>query len=199
VPAAAPGGPLADEPAVGASLAAGVDVACCSGDKLLGGPQAGVIVGRRDAVRRIRTHPLMRALRVDKMTYAALEATLQEYLAGRATKSVPVARMIGMSADEIEARAARLAERLRAGGFGALIVDGVSTIGGGSAPGSALPSRLIAVSLPNETPDNLEARLRRLDPPVIARIENDRVVLDLRTVLPEQDETLARALLGLSR
>jgi L-seryl-tRNA(Ser) seleniumtransferase len=196
VPAAAPGGPLADEPAVGASLAAGVDVACCSGDKLLGGPQAGVIVGRRDAVRRIRTHPLMRALRVDKMTYAALEATLQEYLAGRATKSVPVARMIGMSADEIEARAARLAERLRAGGFGALIVDGVSTIGGGSAPGSALPSRLIAVSLPNETPDNLEARLRRLDPPVIARIENDRVVLDLRTVLPEQEQILGEVLLA---
>ena len=199
VPAAAAGGPLSDEPAVAASLAAGVDVACFSGDKLLGGPQAGIIVGRRDALQLIRRHPLMRALRVDKMTYAALEATLQEYLAGRAIEHVPVARMIAMTAGEIETRAARLADRLREAGFGAEIVDGASTIGGGSAPGSALPSRLIALSLPGDTPDSLEAKLRRLDPPVIARIEQDRVLLDLRTVLPEQDERLAGLLLSLSR
>jgi len=199
VPAAAAGGPLSDEPAVAASLAAGVDVACFSGDKLLGGPQAGIIVGRRDALQLIRRHPLMRALRVDKMTYAALEATLQEYLAGRAIEHVPVARMIAMTAGEIETRATRLADRLREAGFGAEIVDGASTIGGGSAPGSALPSRLIALSLPGDTPDSLEAKLRRLDPPVIARIEQDRVLLDLRTVLPEQDERLAGLLLSLSR
>jgi L-seryl-tRNA(Ser) seleniumtransferase len=198
VPAAAPGGPLGDEPVVAASLAAGVDVSCFSGDKLLGGPQAGIIVGRRDAVQAIRTHPLMRALRVDKMTYAALEETLLEYLAGRAIERVPVARMIAMTAGEIEARAARLADRLRAAGFGAEIVDGASTIGGGSAPGSALPSRLIALSLPGDTPDSLEAKLRRLDPPVIARIDEDRLLLDVRTVLPEQDETLAGLLISVA-
>jgi L-seryl-tRNA(Ser) seleniumtransferase len=196
VPRAAPGGPLGDEPTVGASLAAGVAVACFSGDKLLGGPQAGIIVGRREAVQAIRTHPLMRALRVDKMTYAALEATLLDYLSGRAMERVPVARMIAMTAAEIEARAVRLAERLRAAGFGAEVVDGASTIGGGSAPGSALPSRLIALSLPGETPDGLEARLRRLDPPIIARIENDRLLLDLRTVPEELDETLEELILS---
>jgi len=196
VPAAAPGGPLSDEPVVAASLAAGADLVCFSGDKLLGGPQAGIIVGRRDALQMIRRHPLMRALRVDKMTYAALEATLQEYLEGRAIAHVPVARMIAMTATEIEARAGRLADRLRAAGFGAEIVDGASTIGGGSAPGSALPSRLIALALPGDTPDTLETKLRGLDPPVIARIEHDRVLLDLRTVFEEQDETLGELILS---
>jgi L-seryl-tRNA(Ser) seleniumtransferase len=196
VPAAAPGGPLGDEPAVAASLTAGADVVCFSGDKLLGGPQAGIILGRREAVQAIRTHPLMRALRVDKLTYAALEGTLLEYLAGRATERVPVARMIAMTAGEIEARAARLADRLRAAGFGAGIVGGASTIGGGSAPGSALPSRLIALSVPGETPDSLETKLRRLDPPVIARIEHDRLLLDLRTVPEELDQTLEELILS---
>jgi L-seryl-tRNA(Ser) seleniumtransferase len=193
-PAGEPGGPLADEPVVGASVRAGVHVASFSGDKLLGGPQAGLIVGREDALRRIRAHPLMRAFRVDKMTYAALEATLQEHLAGRADATVPVARMIAATADAIGARAEALAGRLRAAGFTAEIVDGASTIGGGSAPGSALPTRLVSLGLPGGTPAALEARLRRLDPPVIARIERDRLLLDLRTVLPEEDDELARLL-----
>ena len=198
-PAGEPGGPLAGEPSVGASIRAGVDVACFSGDKLLGGPQAGVILGRRETVARIRTHPLMRALRVGKMTYAALEATLQEHLSGRAAQTVPVARMIATPVDAIEARARALAAHLDAAGFRTTILDGASTIGGGSAPGSALPTRLLAIALGDESPDALEAKLRRLDPPVIARIEDDRLVLDLRTVPPEEDEALGAALTRLAK
>jgi L-seryl-tRNA(Ser) seleniumtransferase len=169
-----------------------VDLCCFSGDKLLGGPQAGIIVGRMTAIERVRTHPLMRALRVDKMTYAALEATLAEYAAGRATTTVPVQRMLTMTADEIRARAAALAEQVNAiGGWKAELVAGVSAIGGGSAPGVELPTWLVAIAKDGLTPDALEERLRRLTPPVIARIEHDRVLLDLRTVLPHQDAQLA--------
>ncbi len=183
---------LADEPVVADSIAAGADVVMFSGDKLLGGPQAGIIAGTEPAVSAIRRHPLMRALRVDKMTYAALEATLQEYDAGRAGDAVPVIAMLAMSPGEIERRAQTVAASIAASGCSAAIVDGVSTIGGGSAPGSALPTRLIALSHPSAHASELEARLRAGDPPVIARIEDDRVVLDLRTVLPEEDEVLAR-------
>ena len=178
------------------SVAAGVDVCCFSGDKLLGGPQAGIIVGRTAVVDRIRTHPLMRALRVDKMTYAALEATLAEYAAGRADATVPVRRMLTMSADDIRARAEALAAAIgEVEGWRAELVAGSSAIGGGSAPGVELPTWLVAIAKDGLTPDALEERLRRLTPPVIARIERDRLLLDLRTVLPEQDAALA-ALLG---
>ncbi len=185
---------VGDEPIVGQSLATGADVVCFSGDKLLGGPQAGILVGRREWLQRIRTHPLMRALRVDKMTYAALEATLLEYAAGRASETVPVARMIALTADAIGARARALSARLVSGRVRTGVVDGWSTIGGGSAPGSALPTRLVVLAIDGLTADALEERLRRLDPPVIARIDTDRLVLDLRTVLPEQDALLARLL-----
>ena len=188
--------PLAGEPAVQATVAAGVDVCCFSGDKLLGGPQAGIIVGRAAVVDRIRTHPLMRALRVDKMTYAALEATLAEYAAGRAAATVPVRRMLTMTADEIRTRAEALAAAInRVAGWHAELVAGSSAIGGGSAPGVELPTWLVSIAEDGVTPDALEERLRRLTPPVIARIERDQLLLDLRTVLPEQDRPLA-ALLG---
>jgi L-seryl-tRNA(Ser) seleniumtransferase len=180
---------------VQASVGAGADIVCVSGDKLLGGPQAGIILGRRDLVTTARRHPLMRALRVDKMTYAALEATLFEHLAGRAAGTVPVVRMIALGAAEIEARARAIADRLAAhAGWRTEIIDGLSAIGGGSAPDVRLPTRLLAVSRDGLTPDALEARLRALEPPIIARVENDRVVLDLRTVLPGQDEIVAEAL-----
>jgi L-seryl-tRNA(Ser) seleniumtransferase len=185
---------LTREPTVQASIAVGVDVVCCSGDKLLGGPQAGLILGRASALTRIRKHPLMRALRVDKLTYAALEATLMEYIAGRASETVPVLRMALMSADAIGARAEVVARRLRDAGYAAEVIDGFSTIGGGSAPGSELRTRLIAIGVPGLSPDALEARLRGLDPPVIARIEDDRVLLDLRTVAVEDDEELTTRL-----
>ena len=187
-----------DEPVVRSSVDTGADVVCFSGDKLLGGPQAGIIVGRRDILGRIRTHRLMRALRVDKMTYAALEATLLEYARGRAHQTVPVASMIALSAAQIEDRARTVAEGLRASTRVQVeIIDGVSTIGGGSAPGSEIPTRLLSVSVGTERPDALEARLRHSDPPIIGRIEHDRLLLDLRTVLPKQDQALTDALLEL--
>ncbi len=190
---------LRSEPTLQGSIAAGVDVVCVSGDKLLGGPQAGLILGRRPLIERIRRHPLMRALRVDKLTYAALTGTLQEYATGHASETVPVIRMLGQHPDAIEARARRLAARLEDSGlYRTAIVDGESTIGGGTTPGLTLPTRLLALERTGLTADALEAALRRLDPPVIARIENGRVVLDLRTVFETHDETLARILRGVA-
>jgi L-seryl-tRNA(Ser) seleniumtransferase len=139
----------------------------------------------------------MRALRVDKMTYAALEATLTEYAAGRASATVPVQRMLTMTADEIRVRAATLADQVNAiDGWQAEIVAGVSAIGGGSAPGVELPTWLVAIAKDGLTPDALQERLRRLTPPVIARIEHDRVLLDLRTVLLHQDAQLASSFIA---
>ena len=181
---------LAGEPSVQASIAAGVDLVCFSGDKLLGGPQCGIIAGTRVLVDRLRTHPLMRALRADKITFAILEATLAEYVAGRARSTVPVQRMLHTSADEIETRAMALGEQLAAHGWQIALMSGSSAVGGGSAPGLGLPTVLLSISRDGQSAAVTEAWLRTLDPPVVARIENDRVVLDLRTVLPEQDATL---------
>jgi len=188
--------PLAGvEPAVQTTVAAGVDACCFSGDKLLGGPQAGIIVGRATVVDRIKKHPLMRALRVDKMTYAALEATLAEYAAGRAEATVPVQRMLTLSVDDIRARAEALAAAINeVGGCRVEIVAGRSAIGGGSAPGVELPTWLVAIAKDGLTPDAVEQRLRRLTPPIIARIERNQLLLDLRTVLPDQDQRLAALL-----
>jgi L-seryl-tRNA(Ser) seleniumtransferase len=185
---------LRDEPIVSESIAAGADVVCFSGDKLLGGPQAGIIAGTRDALDRIRRHPLMRALRVDKLTYAALEATLEEHAIGRSHEGVPVQRMLRMSAAEIGARADALAARLAEAGWTTRVIDGMSTVGGGSAPGAELPTRLVELSRDGESAGTIEQRLRALEPPVIARIQDDRVVLDLRTVEPSADADLARRL-----
>jgi len=187
--------PLGDEPTPRASLAAGVDLVLFSGDKLLGGPQAGIIAGRGDLIGTIRRHPLMRAMRVDKMTYAALEATLQEYAAGRAAQTVPVARMLSADLEDIRRRARALVDGLDNNVLGQLI-DGVSTLGGGSAPGSALPTVLIAASHTTLSATELENRLRHSDPHVVSRIQDQRVVLDLRTVLPDQDERLLLVLNG---
>jgi len=185
------------EPTVAESVRAGVDVCCFSGDKLLGGPQAGIIVGTRPLVDRIRTHPLMRALRVDKLTYAALEATLAEYAAGRADTTVPVRRMLTLTADDIRARATGVAARINAvGGWHAALVASASAIGGGSAPGVTLPTCAIALTHESLGAGAIEARLRAATPPVIARIDSDRVLLDLRTVLPDEDDRLARAIAG---
>jgi L-seryl-tRNA(Ser) seleniumtransferase len=176
-------------------VTAGIDVCCFSGDKLLGGPQAGIIVGRTALIERIRKHPLMRALRVDKMTYAALEATLTEYAAGRAAVTIPVQRMLTMTAEEVRRRAETLTAALAAiPGWRAEIVAGTSAIGGGSAPGVGLPTWLISAAKDGLSPDALDARLRRQSPPIIARIEDGRLLLDLRTVLPEQDARLAALL-----
>ncbi len=186
------------EPAVEDSVAAGVGVCCFSGDKLLGGPQAGIILGTRELLDPVRRHPLMRALRVDKMTYAALEATLAAYETGRAAETVPVQRMLAAPADGLRHRAEQMARalapipRLRA-----TAVPSSSAVGGGSAPGIALPSWAVSLEMDGATPDDLASRLRRLDPPLIGRIEQDRVLLDLRTVFPEQDAQVVEHLRGL--
>jgi L-seryl-tRNA(Ser) seleniumtransferase len=181
---------VGDEPTIQASIRAGVDLITFSGDKLLGGPQCGIIAGTASTLTTVRRHPLMRALRVDKMTYAALEATLAEYAAGRAVRTIPVQRMITMSADDVGQRAGAVAETLAIEGLEADVVDGISTVGGGSAPGSMLPSRLLALRVGGTSPDVLQARLRSQDPPVVARIELGRVVLDLRTIDPHDDRLL---------
>ena len=187
-----------DEPSVAASVRAGAAVCCFSGDKLLGGPQAGLIVGAEEPLSRVRSHPLMRALRVDKMTYAALEATLIEHARGRAAATVPVVRMLAAPVEEIDGRARALAGGLEGHTlFEADIIDGVSTVGGGGAPGSALPTRLVRLTPRGHSASRLAERLRGLRPPVIARIERDRVLLDLRTVPTEQDERLGAILLGM--
>ena len=147
---------LRDEPAPRSSIAAGVDAVLFSGDKLLGGPQAGIIAGKASLIAEVRRHPLMRALRVDKMTYAALEATLQEHAAGRAPETVPVARMLALDADAIRRRAQALIDGLR-GNVSGEILDGFSTVGGGSAPGSTLATVLIALAHPGSSPDDSNA------------------------------------------
>jgi len=185
---------LPGEPSVQASIAAGVDLVCFSGDKLLGGPQCGIIAGRAAMVDRLRSHPLMRALRADKITFALLEATLSEYSAGRAASTIPVQRMLHLSAEEIETRAQALAETLAANGWRVALVSGSSAVGGGSAPGLELPTVLLSIAKDGESADATERWLRSLDPPVIARIEHDLVVLDLRTVLPDQDQALTTLL-----
>ena len=187
--------PMADEPTVQASLASGVDLVCFSGDKLLGGPQAGILAGRAALVDALRTHPLMRAFRVDKLTYAALEATLIEYLAGRADQTIPVRRMLALDVDAIEARARALGDRLVADGWSVALMSGSSAVGGGSAPGLELPTVLLALHRDDLGATALEARLRGLPTPLIARILDDRVVLDLRTIPPESDDQLATLLL----
>lgn len=185
-----PAGILRDEPSVIGSVRAGVDLVMFSGDKLLGGPQAGVLVGNEDCVRHVRRHPLMRALRVGKMTYAALEATLGEYACGRADDTVPVARMIALSIDAIGKRADVVQVALSRAGLDVEVTGGYSTVGGGSAPGTALPTRLVRLHHASLSADELQTALRRQPVPVISRIEDGRVILDLRTVQPGQDEQL---------
>lgn len=185
---------LAYEPMVQQSVAAGADLVTFSGDKLLGGPQAGLIVGREALVARLRHHPLARALRVDKSTLAALQATLLHYLRGEAEEQIPVWRMIAAPLEELSARAAQWAAELRAAGLPATVTPIMSTIGGGSLPGEVLPSRGLA--LDHAAPSALAAALRAGDPPVIVRISEGRVLLDPRTVPQEADEILIQALLA---
>lgn len=187
---------LGDEPRCQDALAAGVDVVTFSGDKLLGGPQAGIVAGRGDLVERVRRNPLMRALRVDKMVYAALEATLAAYAEGRAADEIPALRMLSASVDEIRARAEAFVTRVAntAPELRVALVDGRSVPGAGSAPGVDLPTVLVALAHDGESPDRIESALRGGDPPVLARIERDRVVLDLRTVAPEDEAVVLEAL-----
>jgi L-seryl-tRNA(Ser) seleniumtransferase len=183
-------GELGDEPSVAASLRAGADLVLFSGDKLLGGPQAGLVVGRAGLVGRLARHPLARAVRADKLTLAALEATLADHLAGRRDQ-LPVWRALLLTAAELEPRAAAVAAAV---GPVASLRSGTSVAGGGSLPGEGLESVLVVVDPSPAGATAVLARLRSGDPPVVARVERDRVVVDLRTVPPEQDALVARAL-----
>ncbi len=188
------------EPMIADSLRAGVDIVTYSGDKLLGGPQAGMISGDPALVAKIRANPLFRALRVDKMFYAALEATLLAYLR-EDFDSIPALRMMRIPEDELARRAKQMAERLTAGcpRLQIAVVESRSVLGGGAAPGSTLPTRVLAVKSESINADELCARLRQWETPIIARVDEGRVLLDLRTVEPAQEETIAAALEGISK
>ena len=187
---------LREEPVAASSLRAGVDLITFSGDKLLGGPQAGILAGKKKWVERCRQNPLFRALRVDKMTYAALAATLRSYLRG-ALEEVPALRLIQQTAAEIGERAEKLRaalERELAGRAQVRTQPGRSVIGGGSTPGHSLATTLLAISPKGISAGELAARLRRADPPVIVRVEAERVLVDLRTVFEDQQAALLAAL-----
>lgn len=187
---------LPPEPTPADALRAGADLVTLSGDKLLGGPQAGIVLGRRELIARLRRNPLCRALRVDKLTLAALEATLALYRdPDEARRQIPALRMLALTPDELAARARAFAERLRDAGVRAAAMAGESAVGGGAYPDAVLPTTLVALEV--EAPaDDVARRLRVGTPPVVARIQAGRVVLDLRTVAPEEEDGLLRAVCG---
>lgn len=195
---------LTDEPLVNASIAAGVDIVTFSGDKLLGGPQSGIIAGKKEYVERLRKHPLYRALRVDKLTYAALEATIEAYRRGTETEEIPVLRMLAMSKDQIRERAEKLIASIQSlrspiSDLKFEIVDGVSAVGGGAAPNVVLETALIAVSHARLSASRIEFALRNAKTPVITRIVDDRVIIDLRTVSEDDESEILKAFESVSR
>ncbi|MSP13105.1 MAG: L-seryl-tRNA(Sec) selenium transferase [Chloroflexi bacterium] len=185
---------LSHEPTVQESIAAGAHLVCFSGDKLFGGPQAGIIVGTHQLLTAVKRHPLVRALRVDKMTFAGIQATLLHYLRGEAETQVPVWRMIAASLESLMLRVQHCSAVLSAAGIDTRTLAGESTVGGGSLPGETMPTLLLA--LPHAHPQDLARRLRQGQPAVVPRIQDGMVVFDLRTVLPDEDAILVRAILS---
>jgi L-seryl-tRNA(Ser) seleniumtransferase len=175
---------LGHEPMIQESLAAGADLVCFSGDKLLGGPQGGIIIGRADLVNKLKKHPLARAIRADKLALSALSATLLHYLKDEAEREIPIWRMIAASSEELQERAHGWVESI---GLGE-VLQGESTVGGGSLPGETLPTYLVALKIQSQK--RFLETLRQAHPPVIARTQEERVLFDPRTVLPEQDGEL---------
>ena len=190
---------LPDEPIVPHSIAAGADLVLFSGDKLLGGPQCGVLLGKAEVIETIRRSPLARALRIDKSTLAALGATLEIYSAERHLEEIPVLRQLSLDADELARRTHRLLDEVRRadGRLSFEVRAGVSAVGGGSAPGIELPTWTLALTAGDRSVDELAHRLRTEPPRVIARVEQGAVILDLRTVFPDEEASLAQALRGL--
>lgn len=189
---------ILDEPVVHDSFAAGVDLVCFSGDKLLGGPQAGIIAGAHKLIDPIRRNPLMRTYRVDKLIYGALLATLGSYRSGRAGSEIPIVRMMAMTPEEIRSRTQRFRRRLNARlpeGVRAVLSDGYSVVGGGSCPDCHLPTTLLAIESGSPSPNTIESRLRLQEQTIIVRLEEDKVLVDLRTVFPEQEKMLIEGIL----
>ena len=183
-----------DEPTVQHSLAARVPVVAFSGDKLLGGPQAGIILGEKELIGRIKRNPMMRAFRVDKLIFAALEATLAAYTSGKALTDLPAMAALHATKDSITRRARSFIRRVRNEHLKLRLVDGNSVVGGGSAPEAALPTKLISITNANASAADMEERLRHHAPPIIARIEEDQLLLDLRTVNRAEEKELLAAL-----
>ena len=179
---------LGHEPMIQESLDDGADLVCFSGDKLLGGPQAGIIVGRKDLITKLQKHPLARAIRADKTCLAALSATLLHYIKNESKQKIPIWRMISTPPDELQHRIQKWVSLLGQG----KVIPGQSTVGGGSLPGETLPTFLLSLSM--RSPEKFLSHLRSLKFPVIARIQDDNVILDPRTVLPEQDNILIASL-----
>jgi L-seryl-tRNA(Ser) seleniumtransferase len=175
---------LSEEPLVQESVQAGSDIVCFSGDKLLGGPQAGILVGKKELIARLKKHPLARAIRADKLCLAGLEATLRHYLKGEAVEKIPIWRMISLSAEEIRLRVTRWQQAL---GTGEVAAE-YSTIGGGSLPGEILPTYVLVITV--KQPVKALAKLRQNNPPIIGRVKDDRLFFDARTVLESEDQQL---------
>jgi len=184
---------LAHELTVQEAVATGADLVCFSGDKLLGGPQAGIIVGKKQLVQKLRRHALYRALRPDKLCLSALSATLLHYLKGEAERAIPIYQMLSRSTESLQAQAQSWQQQL---GFGD-VLPGFSTVGGGSLPEETLPTWLLALEA--KSPQKLLTALRACQPPIIARIQNDRVVLDPRTIQPEEEDVLLAGLQSVIR
>jgi L-seryl-tRNA(Ser) seleniumtransferase len=179
---------LEHEPTVQESLAAGADLICFSGDKLLGGPQAGIIIGKAVLVAKLKKHPLARAIRADKLCLAALSSTLLHYLKDETLQEIPVWRMITASSQQLQERATRWQRTLDLG----QVILSKSAVGGGSLPDATLSGPVLALTI--HSPNRFLNILRQCNPPVIARLEDDRVIFDPRTVLPEQDQALLSAI-----
>lgn len=189
---------IPDEPVVRDSLKAGADLVCFSGDKLLGGPQAGIIAGAHALVEPIRHNPLMRTYRVDKLRYAALEATLASYRSGREESEIPIIRMMSMTEGELRKRLQRFRRRLTSrlpANVRTKICEGSSVVGGGSCPDCPLPTTLLAIESDLQSPNNIESRLRLQERSIIVRLEEDKVLVDLRTVFPEEEPVLIEGIL----
>jgi L-seryl-tRNA(Ser) seleniumtransferase len=182
---------LAHEPTVQASLAAGVDLVCFSGDKLLGGPQAGIILGKKDLIAKIRKHPLARAVRADKTCLAGITATLIHYLKDEAEKEIPIWRMLSLTLDQLKVRAEAWRDALGQGD----VIKSESTVGGGSLPEESISTFVLSLNV--ESPEKFLKKLREGNPPIIARVEDDKILFDPRTVFPEQDQTLISTLYSL--
>ena len=181
---------LDHEPTIQESIHAGMDLICFSGDKLLGGPQAGIIIGKQALIDTLKKHPLARALRVDKLSYSALTATLEHYRRDEALSHIPVWQMISRSLDDITQTAQSWANQV-----GGSVIDGESTVGGGSLPGATLPTALLAID--TDSSDSYMAQLRGGDSPVIARVSAGQILFDPRTILPEQEKPLLETILSI--
>jgi L-seryl-tRNA(Ser) seleniumtransferase len=184
---------MAHEPTALEALSAGADLVCFSGDKLLGAPQAGIILGKKKHIEILKTHPLHRALRLDKMFLAGLESILLYYLKEEATKKIPAWQMISTPLDSLQTRAEKIRDELQESGIEMEIQESQSTVGGGSLPGETLPTIVISVKSADLSPDQQAKLFRKHTPPIIGRIEEEKFVLDLRTVFPHQDEILISA------